>query len=83
MSSVGNSVVTFLPVILEEKVREIGSSVLPNSIPDSIPYTEMCKNISNRLSEIAPAGRRTLRREIRLPILYIFIPLSSLYRDAI
>ena len=32
MSSVGSSVVTFLPVILlEEKVREIGSLVLPNS----------------------------------------------------
>ena len=36
----------------------------------------MCKNISNRLSEIAPVGRRTHWREIRLPILYIFTPLS-------
>ena len=32
--------------------------------------------MSNRLSEIAPAGRRTLRREIRVPILYIIIALS-------
>ena len=39
MSSVGSSVLTLLPVILEEKVREIGSSVLPNSIPKSIPYS--------------------------------------------
>ena len=39
--------------------------------------TEMCKNISNRLNEIAPAGRRTLWREIRLPILYLFTPLST------
>ena len=39
--------------------------------------TEMCKNISNRLSEIAPAGRRTLRCEIRLPILYLFTQLST------
>ena len=34
----------------------------------------MFKNISNRLSEIVPAGRQTLRREIRLPILYLFTP---------
>ena len=38
--------------------------------------TEMCKNISNRLSEIALTGRLTLRREIRLPFLYLFTPLS-------
>ena len=38
--------------------------------------TEMCKNISNRLSEIAPAGRQSLRCEIRVPIVYIFTPLS-------
>ena len=82
MSLVGSSVVTYLPVILEEKVREIGSLVLPNSIPDSILYTEMCKNIGNRLSEIAPAGRRTLRREFRLPILYLFTPLSSVRAEA-
>ena len=34
----------------------------------------MCKKISNRLSEIAPAGRRTLRREFRVPILYLLHP---------
>ena len=37
----------------------------------------MRKKISNRLSEIAPAGRRTLQREIRLPILYLFTQLSN------
>ena len=37
----------------------------------------MCKKINNRLSEIAPAGRRTLRRKIRLPILYLFTQLST------
>ena len=36
----------------------------------------MCKNISNRLSKIVPAGRRMLRREIRVPIISIFTPLS-------
>ena len=34
----------------------------------------MCKNISNRLSEIAPTGRRRLRGEIRLPILIFLYP---------
>ena len=34
--------------------------------------------MSNRLSELAPAGRRTLRREIRLPILYLFTQLSTI-----
>ena len=35
------------------------------------------KAISKRLSEIGPAGRRTLRHEIRLPILYLFTPFST------
>ena len=48
--------------------------VVPLAVQMQI-YTKMCKNISNMLSEIAPAGRRTLRREIRLPFLYIFTPL--------
>ena len=36
----------------------------------------MCKIISNRLRESAPAGRQTLRREIRIPIVYNFLQLS-------
>ena len=41
----------------------------------------MCKKISNRLSEIAPAGRQMLRREFRFPFLYLFTPLSILKFD--
>ena len=41
-----------------------------------ISYTQMCKIISNRLRESVPAGRRKLRREFRLPIVYNFLQLS-------
>ena len=37
--------------------------------------TEM-QGISNRLREMTPAGRRKLRREITVPIVYNFTPLS-------
>ena len=40
------------------------------------PCTQVCKIISNRLRETSPAGRRTLRREIRIPIIHNFLQLS-------
>ena len=40
-------------------------------------YTQMWNIISNRLRESVPAGRRKLRREFRLPIVYNFLQLST------
>ena len=44
---------------------ELCDSIQPNL------YTDLCKNISNRLQESAPVGRPKLQRGIRIPIIHI------------